>query len=185
MRNLEIAASASALVGVYLTSRKYNAGWLIGALGSVLYAILFFQGKLYAESVLQVIYAALGIRGWMLWKKDSINSSNPIKFLNKKSFLLGCLAIVVMTLVIGGLLSKYSDSDVPWLDAFLAASGLTVTVWMMQRFLENWLFWVGIDITSSALYFSRDMPIAALVYLVFTALAVYGYLQWKNDLARD
>jgi hypothetical protein len=29
------------------------------------------------------------------------------------------------------------------------------------------------------------MPIEAMVYLIFTILAVYGYLQWKNDLARD
>jgi nicotinamide mononucleotide transporter len=83
------------------------------------------------------------------------------------------------------LLSHYSDSDVPWIDAFLASAGLTVTVWMMQRYIENWLFWIGIDIASAVLYFSRDMPIAALVYLIFTVLAGYGYLQWKNDLARD
>ncbi|MFN5318443.1 MAG: nicotinamide riboside transporter PnuC [Bacteroidia bacterium] len=185
MSKIEILASATALVGVYFTSRKMSAGWMIGAFGSVLYALLFFQGKLYAESVLQLIYAALGFRGWLLWKKDSLHTTDAIKYLNRKSFLLGCLAIVVMTLVIGGLLSKYSDSDVPWLDAFLAASGLTVTVWMMQRYLENWLFWVGIDIASAVLYFSRNMPIAAMVYLIFTILAVYGYLQWKNDLARD
>ena len=90
-----------------------------------------------------------------------------------------------MTCVIGWLLFKYSDADVPWLYAVLAASGLTVTVWMMQRYLENWLFWVCIDIASAVLYFSRNMPIAAMVYLIFTVLAGYGYLQWKNDLARD
>ena len=185
MSELEILASATALAGVYFTSRKLSAGWMLGALGAVLYALLFFQGKLYAESVLQLIYAAMGVRGWLLWKKDSINSSNAIYQLNRKSFLLGCLVAALLTLMIGWLLSNYSDSDVPWIDDFLAASGLTVTVWMMQRYLENWLFWIGIDIASAVLYFSRSMPIAALVYLIFTALAVYGYLQWKNDLVRD
>ena len=185
MNTLEILASITALAGVYITSHKLSVGWMLGALGAVLYALLFFQGKLYAESVLQLIYAALGIRGWMLWKKDSLRSTDAIKHLNSKSLLLGCLAAALLTLMIGLVLSNYSDSDVPWIDAVLAASGLTVTVWMMQRYLENWLFWMGIDIASAVLYFSRNMPIAALVYLIFTALAVYGYWQWKNELARD
>ncbi|MFN5371275.1 MAG: nicotinamide riboside transporter PnuC [Bacteroidia bacterium] len=186
MSKLEILASASALTGVYLTSRKSSAGWTIGALGSVLYALLFFQGKLYAESVLQLIYAALGIRGWFLWKNDDADSAAPpIKNLNARSFMLGLLSTALLTLAIGWALSNYSDSDVPWIDALLTASGLIVTVWMMQRYLENWLFWIGIDIASAVLYFSRSMPIAALVYLVFTALAVYGYVQWKNNITRD
>jgi nicotinamide mononucleotide transporter len=185
MNLLEISASIIALAGVYITSRKLSAGWMLGACGAVLYALLFFQGKLYAESVLQLIYAALGIRGWMLWKKDSLRSTDAIKHLTRKSFLVGSLAAALLSLIIGYVLSNYSDSDVPWIDGFLAASGLTVTVWMMQRYLENWLFWIGIDIASAVLYFSRNMPIAAFVYLVFTAMAVYGYVQWKNDLARD
>ena len=185
MSMLEILASASALAGVYLTSRKISTGWAIGALGSVLYAILFFQGKLYAESVLQLIYAALGIRGWMLWKHEKAFQILPVTRLTRNSFLRGSSLTLILTIGIGWLLSLYSDTDVPWLDAFLAAAGLTVTVWMMQRYLENWLFWIGIDIASAVLYFSRSMPIAALVYLVFTALAVYGYVQWKNNMTRD
>jgi len=185
MHILEILASVTALVGVYYTSRKMSSGWMLGASGAVLYAILFFQGKLYAESTLQLIYAALGIRGWLLWKKDSFAATDSIKYLNRKSFFWGVFATTLLTLIIGCLLSHYSDSDVPWIDAFLASAGLTVTVWMMQGYIENWLFWIGIDIASAVLYFSRDMPIAALVYLIFTVLAGYGYLQWINDLARD
>jgi nicotinamide mononucleotide transporter len=185
MSPLEITASLVALLGVYLTSRKLSTGWVVGALGSVLYAVLFFLGKLYAESILQLIYAAVGLRGWILWQKESQPEAQGIKRINRKQFILGLLMMGLLSLVCGWALEHYSDSDVPWLDAFLASAGLTVTVWMMQRCLENWLFWIGIDMASAVLYFSRDMPIAALVYLIFTALAVYGYWQWKNDLARD
>jgi nicotinamide mononucleotide transporter len=185
MSMLEILASAAALAGVFLTSRKMSAGWMLGALGAVLYALLFFEGKLYAESALQLVYAVLGIRGWMLWKHEKSFQVLPITRLTRNSFLRGSGITLIITIGIGWILARYSDSDVPWLDAFLAASGLTVTVWMMLRYLENWLFWMGIDIASAILYFSRSMPIAALVYLVFTALAVYGYMQWKNDMTRD
>jgi nicotinamide mononucleotide transporter len=185
MSKLELIASLAALAGVYLTSRKLSLGWIIGALGSVLYTVLFFEGKLYAESVLQLIYAVLGIRGWMLWKHEKAFQMLPVTRLTRNSFFRGSSITLILTIGIGWLLSRYSDTDVPWLDAFLAAAGLTVTVWMMLRYLENWLFWIGIDIASAVLYFSRSMPIAALVYLVFTALAVYGYVQWKNDMTRD
>jgi nicotinamide mononucleotide transporter len=185
MSMLEILASVAALGGVFLTSRKMSSGWMLGSLGAVLYAILFFQGKLYAESVLQLIYAALGIRGWLLWKREKTFQMLCVTRLTRNGFLRGIGITLILTVGIGWILSRYSDTDVPWLDAFLASAGLTVTVWMMQRYLENWLFWMGIDIASAVLYFSRSMPIAALVYLVFTALAVYGYVQWKNNITRD
>lgn len=185
MSRLEILASLVALGGVYLTTRKLSMGWFVGALGSALYAWLFYSGKLYAESVLQIVYAAVGLRGWILWQKEATTEEQAIKHINGKQFMLGLLIMIFLTLICGWTLEHHSDSDVPWIDAFLASAGLTVTVWMMQRYIENWLFWIGIDITSAVLYFSRDMPIAALVYLIFTVLAGYGYLQWKNDLARD
>lgn len=182
---LEILASAAALGGIYLTTRKMSIGWMLGTLGSVLYAMLFFRNKLYAESVLQLVYAILGIRGWLLWKNDDAAAAAPVKNINFRSLLLGLFGITLLTMVIGWMLSNYSDSDMPWLDAMLAASGLLVTVWMMQRYLENWLFWIGIDIVSAVLYFSRSMPVAALVYLIFTAMAIYGYVHWKKAIACD
>jgi nicotinamide mononucleotide transporter len=71
---------------------------------------------------------------------------------------------------------------VPYLDASLAAAGLVITLLMAKRFVENWLAWIVVDLASAALYFDRGLHITAVVYLFFTATAVYGFFHWKREL---
>jgi nicotinamide mononucleotide transporter len=182
MNAFETIAALTALAGVYLTTRKLSLGWFLGLLGAVLYAWLFFEHKLYAEGSLQIVYALLGLRGWLLWKNQANANETPIQRLSRTNFMIGLVATAVLTVLVGIVLQRYSDSDVPWLDAFLAAAGLTITFWMMQRYLENWLFWIGIDLLSAMLYFNRGLHVSGVLYLIFMLTAVYGYLHWKKTL---
>jgi nicotinamide mononucleotide transporter len=53
---------------------------------------------------------------------------------------------------------------------------------MAKRFVENWLAWIVVDLVSAALYFDRGLHITAVVYLFFTAMAMYGFFHWKREL---
>lgn len=178
----EMLAAAVALIGVWLTSRKHLHGWTLGFIGSVIYTAIFFVSGLYAESVLQIFYAFMGIYGWLKWKNETTETEISVKHIPLKTIVSSAFITVALSFVAGGFLDRFSDSTVPYLDASLAAAGLVITLLMAQRFVENWLAWIVVDLVSASLYFYRELHITAVVYLFFTAMAVYGYLHWKREL---
>ena len=178
----EMLAAAVALIGVWLTSRKQLHGWTLGFAGSIIYTAIFFVSGLYAESVLQIFYAFMGVYGWLKWKNETTESQTAVKHIPLKTIVSSAFITVTLSIVAGAFLNRFSDSTVPYLDASLAAAGLVITLLMAKRFVENWLAWIVVDLVSAALYFYRELHITAVVYLFFTTMAVYGYFHWKREL---
>ena len=181
----EMLAAAVALIGVWLTSRKQLHGWTLGFIGSIIYTAIFFVSGLYAESVLQIFYAFMGVYGWLKWKNETSPDETSVKRMPLRTFLISALTTSALSLLAGAFLDRFSDSTVPYLDASLAAAGLVITLLMAQRFVENWLAWIVVDLVSATLYFYRELHITAVVYLFFTAMAVYGYFHWKRELRAE
>src|SRR5690554_5571235 len=63
--NLETVAVLLALAYVVLAIRQNPWCWLASALGAGIYMVLFFEGRLYMESLLQLYY--IGVAGYGLW----------------------------------------------------------------------------------------------------------------------
>jgi nicotinamide mononucleotide transporter len=179
---IEMLAASVSLLGVWLTSRKKLHGWTLGFIGSVMYTAIFFVSGLYAESTLQIFYAFMGVYGWLKWKNETTESQTAVKRIPLKTILSSVLITAALSFVAGAFLDRFSDSIVPYLDASLAAAGLVITLLMAKRFVENWLAWIVVDLVSAALYFDRELHITAVVYLFFTAMAIYGFFHWKREL---
>ena len=68
------------------------------------------------------------------------------------------------------------------MDTFLTAL-FFVGMWLMaKRKIENWIFWIIGDFISIPLYFCKGYTFTSLQYLIFTILAIFGYLEWKKIL---
>ena len=97
------------------------------------------------------------------------------------------LAVVLgwaaLWLVIGSLLSRYTDSDVAWLDALPAAGSLIGQVLLARKILENWWIWIGVDIASIVLFAHKQLWLSALLYAMFLVLAMLGLARWRADEA--
>jgi nicotinamide mononucleotide transporter len=50
-----------------------------------------------------------------------------------------------------------------------------------RKVLENWLYWVVVDLAAAALYWSQGLYATAALFVVYAALAVRGYQQWSRD----
>ena len=73
------------------------------------------------------------------------------------------------------LLKKRTKSQLPGLDSFTTIFSIGAT-WLMVNFVhENWLYWIVIDIVSIYLYLKRGMPLGALLFLLYTLMAIDGY----------
>ena len=61
-----------------------------------------------------------------------------------------------------------------------------VAMWLMaKRKVESWIFWIIGDIITVPLYFYKGLTISSIQYLIFTVLAILGYLSWKKILLKN
>lgn len=174
-------AAIITLVGVFLTARGALAGWIAGIAGAALYVYIFYSSQLFAESVLQVFYVILGFFGFLKWLGGKApDSSGPVIHLPKPAALFSLACIILGTALCGFMLSLYSSTDVPYADAGLAVAGLVITWQMARRYLQNWVWWVVVDLLSAALFAYKQLYITSILYVCLAIIALSGYFRWKT-----
>ena len=87
-----------------------------------------------------------------------------------------------ITLALGFAMSQYTNANLPWLDAALTGFSLVAQYWMAQKRLQCWLLWIVLDIIYVGMFISAELYLTAALYMVFTALAMYGWLEWRHNL---
>lgn len=186
MTALEVFASVIALLGVVFTARGLTVGWPLGIVGAALYTWIFIKSQLPAEGVLQFIYVLFGAYGWRNWHKEKANT-RPFLPVNMSLSvgLKACLLWFPLGCFIGFLLKNFSSGTTPYIDAILAVGGLLATWLMARKYLQNWLFWIAIDLASSVLFFQRELYATSFLYLAFTLLAFLGFFQWRKSMTHE
>ena len=71
-----------------------------------------------------------------------------------------------------------------WLDIFTTSLFLIGMLFMAKRKVENWLFWIVGDLICIPMMFYKGLGITSLQYLIFTIMAVMGYLEWLKQVRK-
>ncbi len=183
MTPLEIAAVAVSLSGVILTVRQNIWCWPVGIVGVVLYTILFWQTRLYADMGLQVVYAVLSFYGWYEWLHGSSDRTElPVTHVRRRSLVVAIVAALAFAMSLGFLLERFSDAALPLLDSFLTAFSLVAQWLLTRKHVENWLVWIVVDVVYIGMFAFKDLYLTAGLYALFLVLAVLGYRSWKRTL---
>lgn len=182
MSVLEVIVLLSGTLGVWLTIKENIWCWPASLVCVVLSVYTFYEQRLYGDMALQIIYFFLGIYGWVYWhekKKEPFGVGRmPLKL--APMFLL----ITALQTALYYFLLLHFRGDFPLFDAVLTAASLTATYMMTKKWVENWLIWVVIDGTYIILYVLKDLWGLALLYLLFTGMAFYGWRKWHGrDMA--
>jgi nicotinamide mononucleotide transporter len=82
---------------------------------------------------------------------------------------------------IGMVLKEYTDSPVPYWDAFTTAVSFTATWMLARKILENWILWIIVDLVSMGLYLYRGLYPTLLLFGIYTTMAVIGYYKWLRS----
>jgi nicotinamide mononucleotide transporter len=166
---------------------KKDSIWVFptGLISTLIYAYLLWKWSLLGDSMINVYYFIMSIYGWYHWtrKKGDVDEF-PISVMTNKEkvmaiviFVLTIFFVIIVYLFFNKFTSWYS-----YLDTFLTAI-FFVGMWLMaKRKIENWLFWIVGDLLSIPLYFAKGYTFTSFQYLIFTIIAVYGYLEWKKIL---
>lgn len=184
MSPLELVAAVVGALSVYLSVRQNIWSWPTAIVNVVLYTLVFYDAKLYADMGLQVIYAALSIYGWYEWLHGGENKTEL--HVSRTGSRLG----VILTFIalagagaLGVLLRGATDAALPFMDSFLSSTSL-VAQWMMtKKKLENWLVWIAVDVLYVGMFIFKHLYLTAGLYAVFLVLAVRGYIDWRRSMA--
>jgi len=182
---LEIIAILFSIVSVIYSLK--NKVWVFptGIISTALYVYLLFTWGLLGDMIVNVYYFIMSAYGWYIWtKKVDDTSVTPISYTTKKEHV-STIFIFIGTLLF--ILSIYTVFD-KWKDWTAYVDTFTtgvffVGMWLMaKRKIENWLYLLLGNIISVPLYFYKGYTLSSFLYVAFSILAVFGYLEWKRIL---
>ncbi len=186
---VEVLGALAGLIYLYFSLKQIIYLWPLGILTSLLYLVVFYNARLYADMSLQIYYFLISIYGWYFWLKGGVKTESgtkklKISTLSFKMWLTLVFAIFVLTLISGYILSNFTNSSLPWWDAFTTSASIVATWMLARKILENWLFWIVIDIVSLLMYIYKGLYPTVILFLVYSCMAFAGYFQWKKDLKK-
>jgi nicotinamide mononucleotide transporter len=186
---VELFGAISGLIYIYFSIRENILLWATGIISSAVYIYVFFASKFYADMSLQFYYLIISIYGWILWAKGKNNTTKKeeIKIIKTPQtiYLVLMVASFVLFLLIGLILDNLTDSPLPYWDALTTALSITATWMLAKKFIEQWLIWIFVDALSAGLYIYKNLYPTAVLFVVFTIMAVVGYFQWRKIMLEN
>lgn len=185
---IELLGAILGLLYIFFSIRQHILTWPTGLLTSLLYTVVFFKSGFYADMGLQIYYVAISIYGWYYWlkggKKDLAGKPEqvPVKNTPRKILFYSLLATMAIYIGLLFILLNFTDSTVPYMDSLTTALSITATWMLAKKYIEHWLIWIFVDFFSVGLYLYKELWPTVILFLVYTVMAVLGYLEWKKDL---
>jgi nicotinamide mononucleotide transporter len=181
---LEALAFVLAVVMVVLNMRVNPIAWPLAIISSLLYFALFWSSRLYGDASLQIFFALLALWGWWQWLRGTQADGEALQVrklpANIAWRLLAALAIAWP--VTGLFLKTFTNTDVPWWDAFPTAASV-VGQWLLGRkYIENWLAWIVVNVVSVGLFAYKGLWLTMLLYSLFIVMSVVGWKAWQRML---
>lgn len=175
---IEILATACGLLYIILLIQEKIHCWVFGICGSLLSVYLFIVTKLYSEAFLYSYYVVMGIWGWVHWASRERAHDNPIVRYRAQDHLLIMSVAALGALALGTFFASTSDAQRPYIDAFTTSFSFAATYMQVKKVLENWYYWIVLNIVSIWLYMDRSLDIYAMLIFVYAGLSVFGLYQW-------
>ena len=158
-----------------------------GLIGTGIFVFILFNFSLLGDMIINGYFFFMSIYGWYYWsrKKDKVYINN-VSRLEKKEYkqliylALGSLIFIYFVYV---QFDKW-NSWTAYVDSITTAI-FFVAMWLMaRRKIESWIFWIIGDLITVPLYFYKGLTISSLQYIIFTVLAILGYISWKKILLK-
>ena len=181
---LELVATVLAVWMVVCNLRVDPLGWPLAIASSALYGLLFVHSKLYGEAALQGVFIVLGTWGWWQWLRGSTGDGRKLQVrrLSPRQRWLALAATLAAWPLLGALLARLTDSDVPYLDALPTVGSLLGQYLLARKWLDNWPAWVAVNVFSVALFATKGLWLTTGLYLLFVVMALAGWRAWARLL---
>jgi nicotinamide mononucleotide transporter len=177
------------IASVWYAKKNKVLAYPTGIIGVLLASYIYFfisNPPLYADAVLNIYYFVMSIYGWYNWVQKKENGyTYPISWCDKNELKFGVSLFLFFWAAIYFLLIKITNSNTPVLDSLVSSTAVTSMWWMAKRKMENWIAWMVSNLIAIPLNFYKGFMLFTLMYILFLALAVSGYKEWKTKIRTE
>ena len=182
---LDILTTVLGLIYIWLEYRASIVLWFVGVIMPALDIWLYWSHGLYGDAGMAVYYTLAAVYGFYIWKfkkTRKLKQSLPIIHLPRRQYLPATLFFLFAWGATYYILVNWTNSTVPLLDSFTNALSF-VGMWALARkYLEQWFFWIVVDVVCCFLYIQKGIPFKAGLYGLYVVIAIAGYYKWKQML---
>lgn len=188
---VEFIGVITGIGGLFFASREKTINWPLNLVSIICFFSMFYQTTLYAQMFFQAYFFVIAIIGWITWKKEDQTHNSSMRFLTNKQRYATIGIIIVATLFLDWLMIQlphwaptiFPQADAhPLLDSFISVGSIVAFTLLMKKKIENWLVWIVLDVLSAFLYYEQGIKFAALQYVIFSAIVLYGFISWTRKL---
>lgn len=196
---LEATGTIFGILSVYLSIKKNIWLYPTGIISTLIYVYILFNFGLLGDCMINVYYTAMSIYGWILWSKNTEDHIHvDVTWATRKEWIfaitLFMLSVIMVTVIYyykpyidnhfsfdGADLGLHHLDWANWLDVIVTSTFL-VGMWLMaKRRIESWIFWILGDLVCIPMLIYKELGITSVQYLVFTIMAIMGYVNWKKS----
>lgn len=183
---LDILTTILGLIYIWLEYRAHIALWVVGIIMPALDIYLYWSHGLYGDAGMACYYTIAAIYGYITWRWGKGEKQElPITHLPLRLYLPTVLFFFIAWAATYYILVTWTNSTVPLLDSFTNALSF-VGLWALARkYIEQWWFWIVVDIVCCILYVQKGIPFKAGLYGLYVAIAIAGYFKWKQMMKNE
>ncbi len=181
---LELTAALFGFLYVILAAKQNYLCWISGIIMVTIYAWIFYHQKIYANMFLQIIYLGMSLYGLYSWIAKKEGKVIKVTKMDN-SYRLLMLVLLVMLTASTYLMLQKTNSTMLFADAITAAAGLVATWMQARKYIDNWILFIPTDIALTYMFYVQGLYVTAILYFIYTFLAIYAYLQWQKSLTLE
>ena len=183
LRFLDILGFAVGLIYLLLEYKASIWLWLASIVMPAIDMVLYFKAGLYADFGMAIYYCLAGVYGYVSWKwfkrasgrQPEQRGERPVTRYRRSHILPSAAALLLLWFGIWWMLTHWTNSTVPVADAFTTALSIVALWALAQKYAEQWLLWLVVDVVCCVLYVRKGIPFKAAIYGIYTVVAVFGY----------
>ena len=177
----EFVGQLCALLVVLLARRRTMWTWPVQVLATVLLFAVYTSAHLGGLAARQVVIFAISVSGWWAWtRRNDALDGVAVRTGTRMQRLILVVALVVGTVATALLLSAWGASWAPWPDTWIFVGLVVAFAGQGLRLVEFWVVWLAVDAVGVPLQIASGLYFSAVVYGVFAALVIHGWLEWQR-----
>lgn len=179
----ELGAVLTAIIYLWYATRANVWCWFWEIVSCILWAYAAYAlYALYLNTLLQVFYVFVSFWGVYQWKFGDAGKPRLITRLRPHDHVLLIGSGTLVALALGYVLTKYTNGAATYLDAFTTVFSILATFLVIYKKLENWLYWLVVDLVYVYLYWREGSLLFTLLFVVFLFMASYGFFRWRRQM---
>ena len=185
---LELFAVFMNILSVIYAKRNSVLVYPTGLIGTGIFVYLLFNFSLLGDMIINFYFVIMSIYGWYYWtqKKEGKVIHNVSRVTVNEYYFSIIIAVIslISIYLVYDFFGKW-NSWTAYVDSITTAI-FFIAMWLMaRRKIESWTFWFIGDIITIPLYFYKGLTISSFQYLIFSILAILGYISWKKILSNS